>query len=77
MTRGVAFILAFGLALSAFLYGGVWVYGDGFIFNRFDGRIIYADVQGNAGSGDATRLTGPRRQRTGRTQVAWHPAVTR
>jgi len=41
MTRGAAFLLALGIALAAVLHGGIWEYGDGFLFNRFTGGIIY------------------------------------
>jgi len=44
MTRGAALLLAMGFAAAAFLYGGVWQYGDGFIFNRFNGEVIYVDL---------------------------------
>ena len=44
MTRGVALLLALGLATAALLYGGVWEYGDGFLFNRFNGDVIYVDI---------------------------------
>ena len=44
MTRGAALLLAMGFAAAAFLYGGIWQYGDGFIFNRFNGEVIYVDL---------------------------------
>lgn len=44
MTRGAALLLALGIAGAAFLYGGVWEYGDGFIFNRFNGDVIYVTL---------------------------------
>ncbi len=44
MTRVAALFLALGFAAAAFLYGGIWAYGDGFIFNRFNGEVIYVDL---------------------------------
>ena len=44
MTRGVALLLAIGFATGAFLYAGVWAYGDGFIFNRYSGEVIYVQL---------------------------------
>ena len=44
MTRGAAFLLALGFAAAAFLYGGIWEYGEGFIFNRFSGQVVYVDL---------------------------------
>lgn len=44
MTRGAALLFALGFAGAALLYGGVWQYGDGFIFNRFNGEVIYVDL---------------------------------
>lgn len=44
MTRGAALLLSIGLAAAAFLYGGIWEYGDGFIFNRFNGQVIYVEL---------------------------------
>ena len=56
MTRGAALFLAIGFAAAAFLYGGVWEYGDGFIFNRFNGQVIYVDLPD---SEEAVRLAQP------------------
>lgn len=44
MTRGAAFVLAVGATCAALAYGGIWMYGDGFIFNRFTGTVIYVDL---------------------------------
>ena len=44
MSRGASVFLAIGLALAGGLYGGIWEYGDGFIFNRFNGDVIYVDL---------------------------------
>ena len=44
MSRGASVFLAIGLALAGALYGGIWEYGDGFIFNRFNGEVIYVDL---------------------------------
>ena len=44
MTRTTAFLLALGFVGGALAYGGLWVYGDGFIFNRFTGTVIYVDL---------------------------------
>ncbi len=44
MTKGPAFILAVGATCAALAYGGIWMYGDGFIFNRFTGTVIYVDL---------------------------------
>jgi hypothetical protein len=46
MTRGAALLIALGFAVGAFLHGGIWEYGDGFIFNRFNGRVIYVEIPG-------------------------------
>lgn len=46
MTRGAAFVLAAGATCAALAYGGIWMYGDGFIFNRFTGTVIYVDLPG-------------------------------
>jgi hypothetical protein len=40
----VALLLAIGFATGAFLYAGVWAYGDGFIFNRYSGEVIYVQL---------------------------------
>jgi hypothetical protein len=53
MTRVASVFLAIGLALAGGLYGGIWEYGDGFIFNRFNGEVIYVDLQDE---GDAVRF---------------------
>ena len=58
MTRGAALLLALGFAAAAFLYGGVWEYGDGFIFNRFSGQVVYVDVPNDD---EAVQLRSPRR----------------
>lgn len=44
MTRGASFVLAVGATCAALAYGGIWMYGDGFIFNRFTGTVIYVDL---------------------------------
>jgi len=44
MTRDVAFVLAAGATCAALAYGGIWMYGDGFIFNRFTGSVVYVDL---------------------------------
>ena len=44
MTRTTAFLLALGFVGGALAYGGLWVSGDGFIFNRFTGTVIYVDL---------------------------------
>ena len=44
MTRGAALLLAIGFAAGAFLYAGIWAYGDGFIFNRYSGEVIYVQL---------------------------------
>ena len=41
MTKGAAFLLGLGISVAALLYGGIWEYGDGFLFNRFTGNVIY------------------------------------
>jgi hypothetical protein len=41
MTKGAAFLLAIGLAVAALMHGGIWEYGDGFLFNRFTGNVVY------------------------------------
>jgi len=41
MTKGAALLLGLGISLAALLYGGIWEYGDGFLFNRFTGNVIY------------------------------------
>ena len=53
MTKGAALLLAIGFACGAVLYGGIWVYGDGFIFNRFSGQVIFVDLPVDE---DAVRL---------------------
>lgn len=44
MTKDVAFVLAAGATCAALAYGGIWMYGDGFIFNRFTGSVVYVDL---------------------------------
>lgn len=44
MSRTTALVLALGFVAGMFVYGGVWAYGDGFVFNRFTGTVIYVDL---------------------------------
>jgi hypothetical protein len=58
MTKGAAFLLALGISLAALLQGGIWEYGDGFLFNRFTGNVIYVRLPDSGDPLDRTnRLT--------------------
>ena len=68
MTKGPAFVLAVGATCAALAYGGIWMYGDGFIFNRFTGTVIYVDLpeeedtldaHASATASDAFGIPGP------------------